>query len=190
MIRNRVREIRKSRGLTLEKLAELTGISVSQLSRIEKHDRGWSVTSFPKIAEALNVDVGELLDASNAWQDVPLLGSFGQTVWARFKSAGKSTPTVRMPSAIGNVLAVSITGPILYPRYTEGDVLAVMEDSVDPKDWIGRECLISTDTHYFAIKHVQPGLKPGHFTLLSHNEPPVINRAVVTCRPVVFVSRA
>ena len=190
MIRNRVRDVRKSRGLTLEKLAELTGISVSQLSRIEKHDRGWSVTSFPKIAEALNVEVGELLDASNAWQDVPLLGSFGQNVWMRFKSAGKSTPTVRMPSAIGNVIAVSIIGPALYPRYTEGDVLAVAEDPVDPTECYGRECLISTDTSYFAIKTVQPGIQPGHLTLLSHNEPPVINRAVTTCRPVVFVSRA
>lgn len=190
MIRNRIREVRKSRGLTLEKLAELTDLSVSQLSRIERHGRGWSVTSFPKIAEALNVDVVDLIDASNAWQDVELMGSIGQAVWVRFKRNGKSTPTVRMPAALGNITAVAISGSALYPRYTEGDVVAVTEDPSDPAQCINRECLVTVDTGYSALKTIQLGADGDHYALISHNEAPVMDRKIVACRPVVFVSRA
>lgn len=191
VIRNRVREIRKSRGLTLEKLAEKTGLSVSQLSRIEKHDRGWSVTSLPKIAKALNVDIGELLDASNAWQDAKVLGDVGQTIWTRFKKYnGKSCPTVRLPAAIGEVLALTVSGPALYPRYTEGDVIAVTKKPVDPDLCIGRESLVTLDSDYVALKTVQPSGEPGRYTLISHNEPPVLSRTIACCRPVVFISRA
>jgi transcriptional regulator with XRE-family HTH domain len=62
-MRNRVREFREMRGWTLEQLAEKSGLSVSQISKLERNKRGWSVTSLDKIATALGVQVGELLDA-------------------------------------------------------------------------------------------------------------------------------
>lgn len=54
---NRIREIRKSKHLTLEELSEATGISDSYLSRIESNGRGLSLENAVKIARALKCEV-------------------------------------------------------------------------------------------------------------------------------------
>lgn len=53
---NRVRELRKERSLTLDDLADRTGISNSYLSRIEGGSRGLSIGNVIKIASALGVE--------------------------------------------------------------------------------------------------------------------------------------
>ncbi|MCV0348489.1 MAG: helix-turn-helix domain-containing protein [Nitratireductor sp.] len=60
MMANQVRKIRKSREVTLEHLAELTGISTSYLSRIEAGSRGLSLENAVKIARALKVEPEEI----------------------------------------------------------------------------------------------------------------------------------
>lgn len=57
---NRVREIRKSKHITLEDLSEASGISYSHLSRIESHDRGLSLENAVKIARVLGCEVQDI----------------------------------------------------------------------------------------------------------------------------------
>lgn len=62
---NRIREVRKSKGMTLEELSELTGISTSFLSRIEKggdakDGRGLSLENAARIARALATEIEEI----------------------------------------------------------------------------------------------------------------------------------
>jgi len=59
---NQVRRLRKDRDITLEALAELTGISVSYLSRIESNKRGLSLENVVVIARALGVEPEEVSD--------------------------------------------------------------------------------------------------------------------------------
>lgn len=59
---NRIREIRKKRGLTLEELSEMTGISHTHLSRIEGGKRGLSLENVIKIARSLEVEPIEVTD--------------------------------------------------------------------------------------------------------------------------------
>jgi transcriptional regulator with XRE-family HTH domain len=56
----RVREIRKSRGLSLRKLAELSDVSASFVSQLERGDSGANVSTLVGIATALRVSVGDL----------------------------------------------------------------------------------------------------------------------------------
>lgn len=58
----RIRVLRESRGLNLHELARLTGISASALSLIETGKRDLRVTSLHRIAAALRVSAGDLLD--------------------------------------------------------------------------------------------------------------------------------
>ncbi|MBM7661643.1 transcriptional regulator with XRE-family HTH domain [Bacillus mesophilus] len=59
---NRVREIREQKGLSLNKLAKITGISKSYLSFIERGKQtNPSVTIVKKIANALEIPMNELL---------------------------------------------------------------------------------------------------------------------------------
>jgi len=62
---NKIREIRKAKGVTLEELAELTGISPSYLSRMEGGKRNVSIQNLSLVAAALKVQARDLVpDAS------------------------------------------------------------------------------------------------------------------------------
>lgn len=62
---NRIRKIREARGLNLHELARLCGISASALSLIETGQRDLRISSLHRIAVALRVVTGDLLDGSS-----------------------------------------------------------------------------------------------------------------------------
>jgi transcriptional regulator with XRE-family HTH domain len=55
-----LRTVRKQRGLTLEGLAEATGLTKSYLSKIERSRSTPSIATAIKVAQALDVDVAQL----------------------------------------------------------------------------------------------------------------------------------
>lgn len=59
---NRIREVRRSKDVTLEALAEETGISTSYLSRIEGGSRKASLENIIRIARALSTEPEDLSD--------------------------------------------------------------------------------------------------------------------------------
>ena len=61
-IGNSIRTLRKESSLTLKQVARRTGLSVSLLSQIERAESSASLSSLFKIATALNVRIGDLLD--------------------------------------------------------------------------------------------------------------------------------
>lgn len=62
LMANRIREIRKSADITLEELAERTGLSTSFLSRMEADKRGLKLENAMAIAKALGKEVEEITD--------------------------------------------------------------------------------------------------------------------------------
>jgi transcriptional regulator with XRE-family HTH domain len=58
--------LREERGLTLEQMAELSGLSKSHLSRLESSERQPSVTSLLALAAALGVPIGSLFGEAPA----------------------------------------------------------------------------------------------------------------------------
>lgn len=70
----RFKELRDQADLKLEELADVVGISVSQLSRFETGDREPRVSELLRIADALKTPWQEFLEASvTGWQAVPLI---------------------------------------------------------------------------------------------------------------------
>ena len=59
---SRIKELRKRRKLTQEKLAEQTEISYRFLSRLEAGHQSPSIETLAKLAEALDVELWELFD--------------------------------------------------------------------------------------------------------------------------------
>ena len=55
-----VKKIRLKQNMTLETLAELSGISKGHLSKIERQERDPKLSTMIMIAKALNVDIEEL----------------------------------------------------------------------------------------------------------------------------------
>ncbi|MDX1739393.1 MAG: XRE family transcriptional regulator [Alphaproteobacteria bacterium] len=65
----RIREERKAKGLSLEALAKLSGVSKSMLSQIERGGSSPTVASMWNIARALNLDLGDLLEDNAQTED-------------------------------------------------------------------------------------------------------------------------
>lgn len=60
MVTALLRAVRRQRGLTLDKLAEQTGLTKSYLSKVERGHSTPSIAVALKVARALDVDVGRL----------------------------------------------------------------------------------------------------------------------------------
>ena len=56
----RIRDLRKQRSMTLQDVADASGVAVSTLSKIERGKLAPTYDRFAKIAEALNVEVAAL----------------------------------------------------------------------------------------------------------------------------------
>ena len=190
-MKNKVKAIRLERGLTLEQLADISGLSVSQISKIENAKRGWSVDSLQRLADALNVKVADLIDPSDIWQDVPIFGVIGENgvVKPCENGKGKLRRPARAPMAFGAMLALLATDS-LYPRYGKGDVVFCARGLVECADSLGKEALVYLKNGVSMIRFVHPGNEKGKFNLLIHNQAPLLNQSLVSCRPVIYASRA
>ncbi len=65
-----LRAVRKQRGLTLEALAQQTGLTKSYLSKIERQRSTPSIAVALKVAKALDVDVGRLFSEDAAQETI------------------------------------------------------------------------------------------------------------------------
>ena len=64
VVRDRLRELRRARGLTQEVLSERAGISVDAVNRIEHGSRAPTLGTLAKLATALGVEVVDLVRTS------------------------------------------------------------------------------------------------------------------------------
>jgi transcriptional regulator with XRE-family HTH domain len=58
---DRVRELRRGRGLTLEELAERSGVSRAMISKVERGEKNPTLVVAAKVAEGLEITLAELL---------------------------------------------------------------------------------------------------------------------------------
>lgn len=96
----RLKEARKTKGLSLESLAKLSGVSKSMLSQIERGESSPTVAILWNLTQALNIDFAGLLDDSPRErspiqeivraEQVPIINSHGAGCKIRILSAPES----------------------------------------------------------------------------------------------------
>ncbi len=64
VVRRNIKKYRKEKGITQEKLAELTGLSLNFISKIEsiKMHKCFSLETLGRIADALNISIKDLFN--------------------------------------------------------------------------------------------------------------------------------
>lgn len=188
IIPNRIKLLRKERDMTLEQLAERAGYTPGHINNIENHKKGFTARSLKKIAAALGVKPGEVLDVSNAWQEVPIFGIVGAKGIIRpaGENGERRAARVRVPLAMGDVMAIAVEGQSLYPRYDDGTVILCPKAPGDPTKSMGRECFVVLANGVSMIRRVERGSSDDAYTLTSHNQPPMLDEEIMTCRPVIL----
>lgn len=81
-IGSRVRQLRNERGLTLQALAEMTGLSASLLSLVERGKTSPSIGTLVSIAHAFDVHMTDLMPGAPTPPELPVLRHDEQRVFA------------------------------------------------------------------------------------------------------------
>ena len=189
LIGKRIQEIRIKRGMTQEALAERINISKSSISEWEACKRVPRMETLRKIAEALGVDVWEIIGFNSVEytpisdgsplpsnvrpistlhrQRVPLIGSVaaGEPIYDP-EDAG-----VYVDSPVEADAAITIRGDSMIPTYQDGDLVYIKARPDVPE---GAVAVVFLDDEA-TLKHVYK--RPTGLTLISDNmaaHPPIM----------------
>ena len=188
LIGKRIQEIRTQRGMTQEALAERINISKSSISEWEACKRVPRMETLRKIADALGVDVWEIIGFNDVeftpvkdgvplpsnvrpisalhHQRVPLIGSVaaGEPIYDPEELG------VYIDSPVDADAAITIRGDSMMPTYQDGDMVYVKCRPEVPE---GAVAVVFLDDEA-TLKHVYK--RPTGLTLISDNpaHPPLL----------------
>ncbi|MBG1232996.1 helix-turn-helix domain-containing protein [Aestuariivirga litoralis] len=147
---NNIREIRDSRKLTLEVLAERTGLSVGYLSRLEKGARNLSLKNMQLIADSMQVQPHELLPLQTSHHRIPLVGEVQAGKWRATDEPWEDPEVfdIPLPEPYKGLrpFALRVLGPSMNSIYPEGSILIcchveeLQEDPIPGKRYIIEDC--------------------------------------------------
>lgn len=138
MFKKRLRELRTSRNLTQNKLAEELGIAKSTISMYENGNREPDFETLELIADYFNVTMGSLVSGNVYGTDklssgtvIPVLGYVraGIPIEAVEDILDYEEISLEMASQ-GEYFALAIKGDSMEPRIAEGDVVIVRKQNI------------------------------------------------------------
>jgi transcriptional regulator with XRE-family HTH domain len=144
-IAERVRGLRDERGYTLDGLAELSGVSRSNISLIERAESGATAVVLDKLAAALGVTLASLFEGAGSADPSPMAREAEQPVWTD-PGSGYMRRNLS-PAARSHIQLVEVTFPpgkrVTYESVPRGDAIhqqvwilaGSMEISVDAERW-------------------------------------------------------
>ncbi|HRK18867.1 MAG TPA: helix-turn-helix transcriptional regulator [Hyphomicrobiaceae bacterium] len=150
-MKTRIREVRKTRGLTLQQLAEKVGTTAQTIQRLETGNMTISLVWLEKISHALDLSISDLL-AGDSSQRIEVVGMLG--------ADGRVLPTPNGASDGHVVLGVSGIEPVAvrvhapFGRHEAGTVLfgaKLSGDSVGQAH--GRDCIVATRDGAILVRH-------------------------------------
>ena len=128
LVENKLREIRKERGLTLERACEvLPNITPGQLSRIERDYRNTTARRLEELAEGYGVTLSEVLGFDQA--KVPVIGIAEAENWQTSHDLSKILKTVPRPPHTKHykAKAIELKGDNLNQIFQSGTILFYVE---------------------------------------------------------------
>ncbi|WP_299937371.1 LexA family transcriptional regulator [uncultured Nitratireductor sp.] len=176
---NRIREFREEAEMTIEELAEATGLSVSYVSRLEKGERNLSLRNLNLFAHALDKRPHDLLleDRSDDRNVVAVMGRIA--AGAEISPDEEQVPPeglyeIETPFPIpDDAIAFEVSGESMWPRYDPGDIIICWRQSVIPEEVVGWEAAVKTSDGSRYLKRVLRGSTQGTYDLESHNAAPI-----------------
>lgn len=192
-MKNRIRELRKARGLTLEQVARQANTTNQQIHRLETGQRRLTAEWMERIAAAFGVRPADLLPDSEPPRVavVGYVGAGDEVYPIDDHTPGAGIEEVEVPPGeAGEIVAVIVRGESMYPSYNDGDLIFYRRDDATPEHtFLGRECVVCLADGRILVKRVIQGSRKGRYTLVSHNAPEIVDIAIQWAAPVRWVRR-
>ena len=128
----RIRAARQSRRMTIEQVAEATGLTKGFLSRVERDLTSPSVASLLTLCQVLSISIGDLFSAPETnltrWEDAPRINLGGEGIVERLVTAR----TERRVQVVRSVIEPGGSGEAdLYSVDCDVEVLHVVQGSFE-----------------------------------------------------------
>ena len=192
-IREAIEREMKEKGFSRRSLSSAAGLSESAVRDLMTRTDNPGIGTLRRIAEALEMPADELTGTALM---VPMLGNIGAGGQVLFSVDPDDElnwvveiPLVpRPPLTRGRLMALSVVGASMLPKYEDGDVIYVRRDhdGILPT-YLNRYCAVRTADGGTFLKILAPGSQAGRYTLRSLNAPDMENVEVVWAAPVSFV---
>jgi phage repressor protein C with HTH and peptisase S24 domain len=194
-VENRINELRKKAGLTLEQLALRANTTPAQVQRLEAGTRRLSDHWMGRLAPALGVEPVELI--ANIPKSVILVDLVGYagagSLYYSDPKAGQwgVVGQVDAPPGATRVVALRVLGDALEPVYRDGDLLYFSNDPEQRRDaslCVGRDCVVQVAGGQVHIRRVGR-LPNGAIRLSAHGLDPIDGAEIEWCAPIQWVRR-
>ncbi len=190
---NRLRELRKRQGLTLEQVAQRAHTTNQQIHRLETGKRRLTHEWMVRVSRALGCHPADLLPdtAPRRVAVVSYVGAGEEVYPIDDHALGQGLDEVEVPPGEGGeVVAVIVRGESMYPGYNDGDLIFYHgADGTPESSYPGRECVVRLADERMLVKRVIRGSAAGLYTLLSHNAPEISDVVIQWAAPVRWVKR-
>ena len=131
-IGKRIKSKRKERGFTQQELANKANISRSYLGDLEGDRYNPSIDTLKDIADALGVDITELIEDTSSKRSVkiPVLGHIAAGIPMEAITDIIDYEEIPIEMArCGEYFALKVKGDSMEPKFSEGDVVIVRKQS-------------------------------------------------------------
>jgi transcriptional regulator with XRE-family HTH domain len=154
----RLRAARKQYGWTLAQVAELSGISITTISRAERGQLALSYEKFSALGRALKMDMGAMFSQDGVQPqrlDGPVVTRAGEGVTYRgasfsYEFLGTQAAGKQMSPILGTVHARRINGPQDFARHPGEEFVYILSGAVEVHFEDGRMVKLSRgDSLYF-----------------------------------------
>lgn len=100
---------------------------------------------------------------------------------------GDGMDHIPAPPGLVNGIALIVKGESMWPRFMDGDVVVLDKTQLALDSLLGRTCYVQLTDGRCYLKVVQRGTRPGHWSLISHNAPPIEDVIIDRAFPVSWV---
>lgn len=191
---NRIKELRKERKITLEKLAAGLNLSTTAIFQYEKGIREASYETLKNIADYFNVSIDYLLGNEGTKTQslirIPVLGTIpaGIPLEAIEDVLDYEDISPEMLNGGKEYFALKIQGSSMFPKYLEGDIVIFQKQDYCDN---GQDCAVYVNGYDATFKKIK--LNENGITLQPINpdfEPMFYNNEEIENLPVRIIGKA
>lgn len=162
----RIRELREAKGLSQTDLADVLGLHVTNMNKLENGKSAITSKRRKQLTDFFEIDEHDLFATNPVI--VPVKGYIGAGAMVEAVDAGDIDEIEAPADSHPNTVAAIVRGDSMLPAFEDGTVL-YWSQLRPPDVLVNRRCVVQLANGRIYVKILRRGSRPGVYTLQSLN---------------------